>query len=123
MLRISDGRMSGTAGGTIVLHISPESAQDGSVFAVVRDGDFITCDVEQRLLRLDVSDEEIQTRIQERRTAIANKVEKGEIGNRQTVLSDRITRRGYRGLYERSVNQAHLGADFDFLTASGPTTA
>ena len=45
MLRISDGRMSGTAGGTIVLHISPESALPNSVFGIVKDGDIITCDV------------------------------------------------------------------------------
>ena len=48
MLRISDGRMSGTAGGTIVLHVSPESAQLDSVLGVARDGDLVTCDVKMR---------------------------------------------------------------------------
>ncbi|KAH0033668.1 dihydroxy-acid and 6-phosphogluconate dehydratase, partial [Aureobasidium melanogenum] len=63
MLRISDGRMSGTAGGTIVLHISPESALPDSVFGCVEDGDLIECDVEKRLLKLHVSDEELAHRI------------------------------------------------------------
>ncbi|KAI5204699.1 dihydroxy-acid and 6-phosphogluconate dehydratase [Aureobasidium subglaciale] len=63
MLRMSDGRMSGTAGGTIVLHISPESAIPDSVFGCVEDGDLIECDIEQRLLRLHVSDEELAHRI------------------------------------------------------------
>ncbi|KAJ7700254.1 hypothetical protein B0H14DRAFT_3034322 [Mycena olivaceomarginata] len=89
MLRLSDGRMSGTAGGTIVLHISPESVMADSVYGVVQDGDIIRCDVENRLIQLDVPDEEIK--------------------------------RGYRGLYERSVNQAEHGVDFDFLTAAGPS--
>ena len=74
MLRISDGRMSGTAGGTIILHVSPESADLDSVFGIVQDGDIITCDVEERVLRLDVSDAEIGRRItarKERGTIIA----------------------------------------------------
>ena len=108
MLRISDGRMSGTAGGTIVLHVSPESAVAGSVFGVVRDGDGVTCDVERRVLRLEVGEEEIARRLEER-------------GGKGVVeLGEGEERRGYRGLYRRRVNQAHEGCDFDFLTAGGP---
>ncbi|KAE8551997.1 hypothetical protein EYB25_005888 [Talaromyces marneffei] len=109
MLRLSDGRMSGTAGGTIILHISPESALPESPFGIVRTGDIITCDVEQRRLHLEVSDDEIERRVAERRKEIAQSV------------SEKKSQRGYRGLYIRSVNQAEDGADFDFLTASGAT--
>lgn len=107
MLRLSDGRMSGTAGGTIILHISPESALPESPFGIVRTGDVITCDVEQRKLHLEVSDEEIKRRVDERRREIAQ------------IVVEKKSQRGYRGLYIRSVNQAQDGADFDFLTASG----
>lgn len=110
MLRLSDGRMSGTAGGTIVLHISPESVVPSSVFGVVRTGDIISCDVEKRFLGLEVSDEEIQQRIAEREASAAA----GE-----GIWKQRKVKRGYRGLYERCVNQAEEGADFDFLTAAG----
>jgi dihydroxy-acid dehydratase len=117
MLRISDGRMSGTAGGTIVLHISPESALPESVLGVVEDGDMITCDVETRTLRLDVESDEIKRRLDKRRRLLLG----GEgVQAQPSVLSERATKRGYRGLYERTVNQAHEGADFDFLAASGP---
>lgn len=110
MLRISDGRMSGTAGGTIVLHISPESAIPGSPFGVVRSGDLIVFDAEKRILRVDISDEELQARIEQRRREIVDTSHSWE---------ERQTRRGYWGLYQRTVNQAHEGADFDFLTATG----
>ena len=120
MLRISDGRMSGTAGGTICLHISPESAQLDAPFGIVRDGDFISCNTEQRSIHLEVSDAEIQRRIEEREAEVALLVECGHAGTRATVTTDRKFRRGYRGMYERSVNQSHLGADFEFLTAGGP---
>jgi dihydroxy-acid dehydratase len=117
MLRLSDGRMSGTAGGTIVLQISPESVVPSSVFGVVRDGDIITCDIEKRYLGLEVSKEEIERRIAERQTLAAA----GEVASGETeVWKQRKGRRGYRGLYERYVNQAEEGADFDFLTAAGP---
>lgn len=109
MLRLSDGRMSGTAGGTIGLHISPESSDPDSVLGIVQTGDLIICDVEKRILKVDVTDEEIQRRIEER------KKQPGLIGKAAQQHT-----RGYRGLYMRSVNQAHLGADFDFLTAAGP---
>ncbi|KAJ7802859.1 dihydroxy-acid/6-phosphogluconate dehydratase [Mycena olivaceomarginata] len=108
MLRLSDGRMSGTAGGTIVLHISPESVMADSVYGVVQDGDIIRCDVENRLIQLDVPDEEIVRRIADTKSANSNKHAMGK-------------KRGYRGLYERSVNQAEHGVDFDFLTAAGPS--
>ncbi|KAJ5833115.1 hypothetical protein N7474_001426 [Penicillium riverlandense] len=107
MLRLSDGRMSGTAGGTIILHISPEAALPESPFGIVETGDLITCEIESRRLHLDVPDQVIQTRIQARKQRLAGEVEQRE------------RRRGYRGLYERSVNQAQDGADFDFLTAKG----
>ncbi|KAH8669131.1 dehydratase [Xylariales sp. PMI_506] len=108
MLRLSDGRMSGTAGGTVVLHISPESADPASVLGILRDGDVITCDVEQRLLQVDLTDEEIARRQEERRQK-----------NEQEAPKKPKVIRGYRGLYLRSVMQAEKGADFDFLTATG----
>ncbi|KAK7463060.1 hypothetical protein VKT23_007646 [Stygiomarasmius scandens] len=121
MLRISDGRMSGTAGGTVVLHVSPESADPESVFGIVEDGDWIELDaLEGRTLKLDVSEEEVKRRIEKRKEEIDG-LEKGKEKNgRENVWKDRVRRRGYRGLYERRVNQAHLGCDFDFLTAAGP---
>ncbi|CCH55004.1 Dihydroxy-acid dehydratase [Fibrisoma limi BUZ 3] len=96
MVRISDGRMSGTGFGTVVLHVSPEAAVGGNL-ALVQDGDLITLDVEQRLLHLHVSDEELAGRL------VQFKVP--ELGYD----------RGYVGLYIRHVTQAHEGADFDFL--------
>lgn len=110
MLRLSDGRMSGTAGGTIVLHISPESAIPESPFGVIETGDLIIFDAEKRILRLDVDETEMQNRIFQR---------KQQQRSEGSSWKERDTRRGYRGLYERCVNQAHKGADFDFLTATG----
>lgn len=114
MLRLSDGRMSGTAGGTIVLHISPESGLVDSPFGIVRDGDVIECSVSSRRLHVQLTDAEIQERIAERRALLAE--------GKQLVEGRRILgakRRGYRGLYEGTVNQAEHGADFQFLTANG----
>lgn len=111
MLRVSDGRMSGTAGGTIVLHVSPEAADPGSILGIVQSGDTITCDIEKRLLQLNVSDEEIASR----QKVAAEGIEKSD-----APWKTRDAMRGYRGLYMRSVNQAEHGADFDFLTATGP---
>ncbi|PLB45387.1 putative dihydroxy-acid dehydratase [Aspergillus steynii IBT 23096] len=109
MLRLSDGRMSGTAGGTIALHISPESALPESPFGVVQTGDLITCDVEQRILQVEISSEELRARLDARkRRVIENKDPAGQQGRK----------RGYLGLYERSVNQAQHGADFGFLAAN-----
>ena len=96
MVRISDGRMSGTAYGTVVLHVAPESAIGGTL-ALVQDGDMIELDVEARRLHLDVSDEELT----ERRNA-------------QPTAAPSFTR-GYAHLFVNHVQQANLGADFDFL--------
>lgn len=110
MLRISDGRMSGTAGGTIVLHVSPESVIPGSVFGVVQDGDVVWVDVQGRGIGVEIEDEELERRVEVKK----QEIEKGG------VWKERERRRGYRGLYERCVNQAEEGCDFEFLTASGP---
>ncbi|KAB8416399.1 hypothetical protein FH972_024918 [Carpinus fangiana] len=110
MLRLSDGRMSGTAGGTIVLHISPEAALDESPLGIVRNGDVITLDVEARKLNVNVSAEEMARRWKERKV-------------KPTTTKGRSkAKRGYRALYEQRVNQAEHGADFDFLTAAGADT-
>lgn len=96
MVRISDGRMSGTGFGTVVLHVSPEAA-DGGTLGIVEDGDEITLDVQQRLLHLHLSNEEIAKR----------KERKGS--------NTEVATRGYVQLYQQHVEGAHLGADFDFL--------
>jgi dihydroxy-acid dehydratase len=96
MIRISDGRMSGTAAGTVVLHVSPESAIGGTL-ALVRDGDEIELDVEERRLHLHVSDEELQKR-------------RGE-----WTAPKPMADRGYVKIYIDHVQQAHLGADLDVL--------
>lgn len=110
MLRISDGRMSGTAGGTMVLHVSPEGADPASVLGVVRDGDVVVCDADQRLLSVELRPEEIQARMEQRRRGFTP----------TTPWVAREDARGYHGLYLREVNQAEHGADFRFLTAGGP---
>jgi len=97
VVRISDARMSGTAYGTVVLHVAPESAAGGPL-ALVRTGDEITLDVERRLLRLEVPDE--------------------ELARRTPVLPDRTLRGGYESLYVEHVMQADKGADFDFLVGA-----
>jgi len=96
MIRISDGRMSGTAAGTVVLHVSPESAIGGTL-GLVKNGDMIELDVEKRKLHLDISDEELQ----QRRAA--------------WVPPPPMATRGYVKLYIDHVQQAHLGADLDIL--------
>lgn len=96
MVRISDGRMSGTGFGTVVLHVAPEAAA-GENFSVVQDGDIITLDVEKRILSANVSDEEFIRR---------KKAQRQESS---------LYKRGYVSLYVKHVEQAHLGADFDFL--------
>ncbi|KAM7196927.1 dehydratase [Naviculisporaceae sp. PSN 640] len=112
MLRISDGRMSGTAGGTIILHVSPEAADPASVLGIVRDGDLILCDAEKRELSVRLSEDEIRAR-QEARSA-------WDAAQSDMLWDTRKAVRGYRGLYLREVNQAEKGADFEFLTAAGP---
>jgi dihydroxy-acid dehydratase len=96
MVRISDGRMSGTGFGTVVLHVSPEAAAGGN-FSVIESGDLIELDIHNRTLNLAVPDEELMVRKQ------AYKPDAGKIT------------RGYAYLYVQHVEQAHLGADFDFL--------
>jgi dihydroxy-acid dehydratase len=105
MLRISDGRMSGTAEGAVVLHVSPESAVGGPL-AIVRDGDLISVDAEERTIRLHVPDEEIERRL------VAWKDQRGDVRRQQRE-------RGYRGLYKHSVGQAETGVDFDWARADG----
>jgi dihydroxy-acid dehydratase len=96
MVRISDARMSGTAFGTIVLHVSPEAAVGGPL-GLVRDGDMIELIVERRTLNLLVGEAEL-----ERRRA-------------ETPRRKPAPQRGYEYLYQRHCQQAHIGADFDFL--------
>ena len=96
MVRISDGRMSGTAAGTIILHVCPEAAVGGAL-DIVKSGDIIKLDVKQRLLELKLSDEEI---------AIRKKNKKS---------NTEVKRRGYDKIFHQSVLQADKGADFDFL--------
>ncbi len=96
MVRISDGRMSGTGYGTVVLHVSPEAAIGGNL-ALVQDGDLISLDVPGRSLHWDVSEEEIA-----RRRALWQ-------------APAGFTDRGYVFLHGKHVEQAHLGADLDFL--------
>ncbi|KAH8663791.1 dehydratase [Ilyonectria robusta] len=119
MLRISDGRMSGTAGGSIVLHVSPEAADPSSVLGIVQNGDIITCDAEQRILQVEISDAEIQRRLEERQAEFESSRQPRTTG-KQPVWVSREKTRGYRGLFMRSVLQAEKGADFGFLTAAGP---
>jgi dihydroxy-acid dehydratase len=97
MVRISDGRMSGTGFGTVVLHVSPEAAAGGN-FAVIETGDIITLDVPNRTLNVAVTSEELELRKQ------------------RFSAPPLVTERGYVSLYISHVQQAHLGADFDFLT-------
>lgn len=96
MLRISDARMSGTAYGTVVLHVCPEAAVGGPL-ALVQNGDTIELDVPGRTLTLHVSDEELK-----RRRAAWKAPEPSMKG-------------GYQGLYVKHVQQANTGADLDFL--------
>jgi dihydroxy-acid dehydratase len=98
MVRISDARMSGTAYGTIVLHVAPEAADDGPL-GLVRTGDRIRLSVEQRRIDLAVPADELERRRRERRAA------------------DNAPRRGYAKLYHDHVLQADEGCDFDFLRA------
>ncbi|RIK57587.1 MAG: dihydroxy-acid dehydratase [Chloroflexi bacterium] len=103
MVRISDGRMSGTAYGTIVLHVAPESAVGGPL-ALVQDGDEIELDVPKRRLYLHVDD--------------------AELARRRAAWQPPAPayRRGYGQLYLQQVNQAPQGVDFDFLRGCDPVT-
>jgi dihydroxy-acid dehydratase len=96
MVRISDARMSGTAYGTVVLHVAPEAAVGGPL-ALVRDGDMIAMDVEARRLHLEVPDAELERRRADWKPPAA------------------MVRGGYVQLYLEHVEQADTGADFEFL--------
>ena len=96
MVRISDGRMSGTAFGTIVLHVSPESAIGGPL-AAVRNGDQIRLSVSEKRIDLLVDPAEIARRL-------------------EGFVPPPVPKRGYKALYRTTVMQAQGGCDFDFLT-------
>jgi L-arabonate dehydrase len=98
MIRISDARMSGTAYGTVVLHVSPEAAAGGTL-ALVQNGDMIELDVAARRLHLDVSDAELAKR-------------------RESWKAPEAPTRGWYKLYVDHVLQADQGADLDFLVGS-----
>jgi len=103
MVRISDGRMSGTAYGTIVLHVSPEAAAGGPL-ALVQTGDIIVLDVPNRTLNIEISDEELAARTP----------------NAASVAAYAVPTRGWAKLYVDHVQGADTGADLDFLIgASG----
>ncbi|MEJ1960881.1 MAG: IlvD/Edd family dehydratase [Gammaproteobacteria bacterium] len=102
MVRISDARMSGTAYGTVVLHVAPEAAL-GGVLALVQTGDMIELDVERRHLHLDVSDEVLARR-------------------KAAWQAPATEHRGYVGLYVEHVLQADRGVDFDFLVGCRGST-
>jgi dihydroxy-acid dehydratase len=101
MVRISDARMSGTAYGTVILHVAPEAAAGGPL-ALVRTGDLVTVDVGKRVLSVDVSDEELTAR---RATGA-------------TEAAYAAPARGWARLYVDHVMQADTGADLDFLVGS-----
>ena len=102
MVRISDARMSGTSYGTCVLHVSPESASGGPL-ALVRSGDMIELDVENRLIHLDVSSD--------------------ELNERRSSWTEPPTpyQRGFGKLFCEEITQAHEGCDFRFLHSGAPT--
>jgi dihydroxy-acid dehydratase len=101
MVRVCDGRMSGTAYGTVVLHVTPEAAAGGPL-ALVQTGDFVTLDVPARRLDLEVPDSELR-----RRTP-----------NPAMAAGFANPRRGWERLYVDHVQQADTGADLDFLVGS-----
>ncbi|MCP4690306.1 MAG: dihydroxy-acid dehydratase [Desulfobacterales bacterium] len=95
MVRVSDARMSGTAYGTVVLHCSPEAAVGGPI-ALVRDGDIIELDVQEKRIDLLVDADELSRR-------------------KEAFVPPPIPERGWQRLHHRHVMQAHLGCDLDFL--------
>ncbi|MFI0512077.1 IlvD/Edd family dehydratase [Streptomyces sp. WSLK1-5] len=101
MVRICDGRMSGTAYGTVVLHVAPEAAAGGPL-ALVRTGDVISLDVEARRIDLEVPAEELAARTP----------------NAATLEGFANPARGWERLYVDHVQQANQGADLDFLVGS-----
>lgn len=101
MVRITDARMSGSAFGTVVLHVSPE-ASSGGPLAIVEEGDMVELDLAQRRLTLHVSDQDI-----------AKRQLKHAQGS--PAVAKAASRSGYVGLYRAHVNEASEGADLDFL--------
>ena len=101
MVRICDGRMSGTAYGTVVLHVSPESAADGPLSKIIT-GDIIELDVPNRTINVKLSDAELKSRQ----------------SSNLTTTSYAKPERGWQRLYIDHVNQAEKGADLDFLVGS-----
>ncbi len=97
MVRISDARMSGTAYGTVVLHVAPEAAAGGPL-AAVKEGDYIELDCSTGRLHLDISDAELAARLADWQAPVHN-----------------LLAGGYRQLYVDHVMQADQGCDFDFL--------
>jgi len=110
MVRISDARMSGTAFGTIVLHIAPESAIGGPL-AIVRTGDRIALDVEARRIDLLIPESEIASRLATWRAAASDPA---------SPTAREIPARGYARLFHDHILQAPEGCDFDFLRRNGP---
>jgi dihydroxy-acid dehydratase len=100
MIRISDGRMSGTSYGACILHVAPESFVGGPL-AFVQTGDEIEVDVDKRLIHLHVSDD--------------------ELARRKAAWTPPAPRypRGYGALYSEHIGQADEGCDFDFLAPLG----
>ncbi len=102
MVRLSDGRMSGTSYGTCILHVAPE-AYVGGPLALVRNGDPIELDVEKKLLNLKIADAEL--------------VRRRAAWTRPAPRYDR----SYGAIFSRHVKQANEGCDFDFLEGTAPT--
>jgi dihydroxy-acid dehydratase len=101
MVRICDGRMSGTAYGTVILHVAPEAAAFGPL-ALIQTGDVISLDVEKRSLNVELTDEELKNRKPSQK------------------MIDALAKpdRGWQKMYVDHVNQADTGADLDFLVGS-----
>ncbi|WP_099157004.1 dihydroxy-acid dehydratase [Virgibacillus ndiopensis] len=97
MVRLSDCRMSGTAFGTVILHVAPEAAIGGPI-SLIQDGDEISLDVKNGRLTLHVTDDELTIR-----------------KNNLTPFADETNLRGYTKMYRDHVLQANEGCDFDFL--------
>ena len=102
MVRISDARMSGTAFGTVVLHVTPDAASGGP-FALVQTGDRIRLSVREHRLELLVE----ETELERRRSLLTNKPRFSPT-------------RGYSWLYDAFITQANEGCDFAFLKRNGP---
>ena len=101
MVRICDGRMSGTAYGTVILHVAPEAAAFGPL-ALIQTGDVISLDVEKRTLNVELTEEELNNRKPSQK------------------MIDALAKpdRGWQKMYVEHVNQADTGADLDFLVGS-----